>query len=195
MDLIESYISRSIQRQDIFLANQTLQARSEFSGNQLFSKKEGLLAKFWMRDQVPEFQVRNGSSYWITLNQLLAKHRFIFTEDYQEPLSSYQPIKVPTGYSMTCDKALHFWKVWWKYRNRIKSQHISMDLVVRVSQTWYPVKDVAISNGCLFVKTLASEMMLDTENLMVWLEKIPSAKNPDVTAQTRRGRFYSSGIV
>jgi hypothetical protein len=195
MDLIESYIQRSIHHQDVFLANQTLQARSEFGGNQLLSKKEGLLAKFQVREQVPEFQVRQGISLWNMLNQLLAKHQFIFSADSQDNLSIYQPIKIPSGYQMHCDQAMHFWKVWWKYRNRIKNQHISMDLVVRVNNTWYPVKNVVISNGCLFVKTLASETMLDTESLMVWLEKISTPEQPATIPNIAQGRLYSSGLI
>ncbi len=169
--IIESYIERSLHNQDILIANHNLQAQSNFGESRLSSKKDGLIAKFEIDEQGPKFTVKHGTSYWEMLTQSLAKQSFAITENIDDNFSMYRVVKIPSDYRLNCTKSVDFWRAWWKYRNRIQGRGFCMDLLVRVRHTWYPVKDLCVSNGMVYIKVLADEIVLHTDDLLFWLEK------------------------
>jgi hypothetical protein len=180
-EIIQSYIEQSLKKQDILVANQNLQAQSNFGENQLFSKKDGLIAKFESNEQGPKFILKNGTPYWEMLTQSLAQHSFAITDHIDDNFSMYQIVKIPPAYRLNCTKSVEFWRTWWKYRNRLQGKRFCMDLLVRVRHTWYPVKDLCVSNGMVYIKVLADEIVLHSDDLLFWLEKMTS---PTVTRQT-----------
>ncbi|MGK7891012.1 MAG: hypothetical protein AB4042_16910 [Leptolyngbyaceae cyanobacterium] len=187
--LIDCFVQESIQNREVLLANLNLAAQSvtqvdQSKINQLQTKTAGMIAFCRLDYDYPEFLIRRESDYWVLLNQTLTNHGFLRIEDtaqqptpsaepaYLQPFASYQYVKMPPGYRMACTPALELWRKWWKYSRRVRSRPgLSMDLVVRVRQTWYPIKDLAVSNGLIFIKTLIDETTLHSEDLIVWLEK------------------------
>lgn len=182
-EIIESYIGRSLNKQEILEANQNLRAQSNFGENQLYSKKDGLIAKFETDEQGPKFTIKIGTSYWETLAQSLAHHSFAITETLDRNFSLYQRVKIPPDYRLNCTKSVEFWRTWWKYRNRIQGKRFCMDLLVRVRHTWYPVKDLCVSNGMVYIKVLADEIVLHNDDLLFWLEKMTSPTVTEPSAQ------------
>jgi hypothetical protein len=182
-DIITSYVERSLQHQDVLLANLNLQAQPHFGENHLISKKEGVLVRFQIQDDAPRFIVRIGSSYWALISKLLANQSFAITEEVDDQFSAYEYVKIPAQYHLNCTKSVEFWRTWWKYRNRVRGQRFCMDLLVRVRHTWYPVKDLCVSNGMVYIRVLADEIVLHTDDLLFWLEK-----NEEPTTQTHPTR-------
>ncbi|MEM9449361.1 MAG: hypothetical protein AAGA75_12610 [Cyanobacteria bacterium P01_E01_bin.6] len=171
-DIIESYVERSLQNQDVLLANQNLKALHSLGENLLTSKQDGLLTRFQTDDQCPKFIVKIGSPYWELISKILAHHSFAITDEIDDHFSLYQFVKIPSNYRLNCTKSVEFWRTWWRYRNRIRGQRFCMDLLVRVRYTWYPVKDLSISNGMVYIRVLADEIMLHNDDLLFWLEKV-----------------------
>lgn len=183
-DLIKHFIQDSLQNREVLLANANLTAQSAHHANhsiqnQLLSKKEGLVASSQLNHEFPEFIIRDSSSFWKTLNYALAQHHFIpITQQFKNQpkvnnqFSSYQYVKIPQGYHMACTKAMDLWRLWWKYSRRARhGSRLALDLLVRVRQTWYPIQNLEVSNGLLFIKTLVDETTLHGEDLIFWLEK------------------------
>ena len=171
-DIIESYIEQSLQNQDVLLANQNLQAQSSLGESHLSSKRDGLISKFQIDDQGPKFTVKVGSPYWEMLSRTLAHHSFAVTDESDRDFYAYQRVKIPSDYRLNCTKSVEFWRTWWRYRNRIRGMRFCLDLLVRVRHTWYPVKDLSVSNGMVYIKVLADEIVLHNDDLLFWLEKI-----------------------
>ncbi len=53
---------------------------------------------------------------------------------------------------------------------------IPLELLIRVrhgkQHAWYPIKDLAISDGVIYIKTSGSEITVHSDDLIVWLGKI-----------------------
>ena len=176
--LIDQFIQESLQNQEVLLANANLTAQSNCRSdhtiqNQLLSKREGLVASSQLNHDYPEFMIRDHSSFWYTLNYSLARQHFIpMDQKTNDKFSSYQYVKIPQGYQMACTKALELWRMWWKYYRRARhGSRLAMHLLVRVRQTWYPIRNLEVSNGLLFISTLTDETTLHGDDLIFWLEK------------------------
>ncbi|MEM9215794.1 MAG: hypothetical protein AAGD25_15815 [Cyanobacteria bacterium P01_F01_bin.150] len=177
-ELINQFIQESLQNQEVLLANANLTAQATHRPdhtiqNQLLSKQKGIVAYSTLNHQYPEILVRNGSNFWVTLNYALARRHFIpIKQTEQAQFSSYQYVKIPEGYQMACTKAMELWRTWWKYYRRARyGSRLAMNLLVRVRQTWYPVQNLEVSNGLLFIRTLVDETTLHGTDLIFWLEK------------------------
>ncbi|MGF1497384.1 MAG: hypothetical protein ACFB8W_11240 [Elainellaceae cyanobacterium] len=172
LEVIRRFIEESLQNREVLVANPNLQAQSLCLTNQLTNKQSGTVASIRLNQTVPEFSIRAKTPYWTSLNAELAHHNFVVsTQAIERGFYQYQYVKPPQGYQMRCTQSVELWRRGWKYRNRIRGTGMSLDLLVRVRQTWYPVKNLAISNGLIFIKTLTEEMSLQTTDLIVWLEK------------------------
>ena len=177
-ELIDQFIQESLQNREVLLANAHLTAQANYFSdhtiqNQLLSKGEGLVVSSRINHEYPEFIVRDHSSIWYSLNYALARHHFIPIQQQPQPqFSSYQYVKIPQGYQMACTKAIELWRMWWKYYRRARhGSRLALNLLVRVRQTWYPIQNLEVSNGLLFIKTLVDENTLQGEDLIFWLEK------------------------
>ena len=177
-ELIDQFVQDSLQNREVLLANANLTAQANRCPdhtiqNQLLSKGEGLVASSQLNHEYPEFIIRDQCSFWYSLNYSLARHHFIPIEQKsQKQFSSYQYVKVPQGYQMACTKAMELWRMWWKYYRRARhGSRLALNLLVRVRQTWYPIQNLEVSNGLLFIQTLVDENTLHGEDLVFWLEK------------------------
>jgi hypothetical protein len=171
-DLIDVFVEKSIQRQEILLANTNLKAQLIYDSNQLFSKKEGLIATSNLIENPFVFLIKLNSSYWEPISYRLAEKGFIYTtESNINNFYTFQYCKLPPGYELNCTKSVGLWRAWWKYRKNVSPVGIPLELLVRSRGTWYPIRDLIISDGVLYVKTLGSEITLHAEDLITWLSK------------------------
>ena len=187
-NLIDSFVQDSIQNREVLLANPHLTAQSATKPdntkvNQLSSQREGIVALSQLNHEYPEFWIRRQSDFWPLLNQTLANYCFL-TIDKQPSYPivgqssnpalflNYQFVKMPLGYNMICSPAIDLWRKWWQRSRKLRHQRgLYSELLIRVRQTWYPIQDLAVGNGLLFIKTLVDETALHSEDFIVWLEK------------------------
>ncbi|MEJ1935224.1 hypothetical protein WDZ92_33935, partial [Nostoc sp. NIES-2111] len=83
----------------------------------------------------------------------------------------YKYCEIPKGYQMHCMKSVHLWRSWWKYRKNKSQLGIPLDLLIRNRNSWYPIRDLIISDGLLYIKTLGSEIAVHSNDLLIWLSK------------------------
>jgi hypothetical protein len=201
LDLIREFIKLSIQRKEVLLANQTLKAEKVYSSNNLIAKAEGMIVTTKVDDTSISFFIKANSAYWELINQVLAEYNFILTGNIDNRgFYQYQYCQVPEGYQMHCSKAVILWRAWWKHRKHVLGRGIPLELLIRIRHakrhTWYPIKDLIISDGVLYVKTLGSEIAVHSDDLITWLSRIedPSQNQVQLTISDLLEAEYSQSL-
>ncbi|QLE43366.1 hypothetical protein FD723_24880 [Nostoc sp. C052] len=173
LDLVREFVGNSIQKKDILLANPSLTAQTVYKINHLTAKAEGIISTAQLNTTTSEFLILSKSSHWELLNQALAEYNYILKGDIDSHgFYCYQYCQVPQGYRLQCTKSVLLWRAWWKYRKNTLQLGISSDLLIQTRDSWYPIRDLSISDGLLYVKTLGSEIEVHADDLVIWLNKI-----------------------
>lgn len=172
LDLFREFVHQSIQKQDVLLANASLQAQTVYKSNQVIAKTEGIIATAQVNQTALEFSIKSTSSYWELMNEALADYSYILSGEMDERYCyRYQYCQLPAGYRMHCTKSVYLWRAWWKFRKNKLQLGIPLDLLIRTRSSWYPIRDLIISDGLLYIKTLGSEIAVHSNDLVIWLSK------------------------
>ncbi|MGB3653888.1 MAG: hypothetical protein WBA41_22110 [Rivularia sp. (in: cyanobacteria)] len=172
IDLIREFVKLSIQKKEVLLSNSTLQGETVYKINQLTAKKEGVIATTKLERTLNPFLLKHDSTYWHLIGQVLAEYNFLLMGDIDNRgFYQYEYCQIPQGYQMHCDKAAILWRTWWKYRQRIRGKVIQLELLIRIRNTWYPIRGLSVSDGLTYIETLGSEIALGLEDTVIWLSK------------------------
>ncbi|UKO98402.1 hypothetical protein [Nostoc sp. UHCC 0870] len=172
LDLLREFVDQSIQKKEVLLANASLQAQTAYKSNQVIAKAEGVIATAQLTQKTLEFSIKSTSSYWELMNEALADYSYILTGQMDERYCyQYQYCPLPKGYRMHCTKSVYLWRAWWRFRKNKLQLGIPMDLLIRTRSSWYPIRDLIISDGLLYIKTLGSEIAVHSNDLIIWLSK------------------------
>ena len=173
LDLIREFVQNSIQKKEVLLSNPSLTAQTVYKTNQLILKAEGVIATVQLSNTLSQFWISPKSSHWELLNQALAEYSYLLKGEVDSRgFYQYQYCEVPKGYRMHCTQSVLLWRAWWKYRKYTLRPGIPLELLIRTRESWYPIRDLIISDGLLYIKTLGSEIALDSDDLVTWLSKI-----------------------
>lgn len=172
LELIQAFIKNSIEGKEVLLSNPNLRAEKIYDSNQLSCKGEGLLLTFKLNDKLPVFRLKEDTSYWESINQVLvARNYLLFGKIDNKRFYQYQYVQLPKGYEGNCTKAVLLWRSWWKYRQKILKEGIPLEMLIRTRNTWYPIKNVECGHGLIYIQTLGQEIPLHGNDLVVWLCK------------------------
>ena len=153
-------------------ANQSLRIQPANQERQLLGRKGLLLATAYDEAMPPRIDVRRGTDYTDVLHQILLEHCFIPTgQTLNSQILRYAHYPIPAGYQIVYGQARRLWKLWWSHASRLSNRHLQTDLFVLVKHQWYPVREIALNSGTLYVETLRGETVHHGDDLMVWLEK------------------------
>ncbi|MEH2438649.1 MAG: hypothetical protein V7K25_31405 [Nostoc sp.] len=173
LDLIREFVQNSIHKKEVLLSNPALTAQTVYNTNQLIAKAEGVIATVQLSKTLSEFSISPKSSQWELINQALAESSYLLKGEVDSRgFYQYQYCEVPKGYEMHCTKCVLLWRAWWKYRKYTSRLGIPLELLIRKRDSWYPIRDLIISDGLLYIKTLGSEIALDSDDLVTWLSKV-----------------------
>lgn len=185
IDLVCEFIKCSIQKQEVLLANSVLKAETVYKSNQIWAKAEGVIATTQLGKTPPEFSIKSTSSHWDLLNEALANYSYMLTGEIDSRgYYQYQYCQLPTGYQMHCTKSVFLWRAWWKYRKYTSRIGIPLELLIRKRSSWYPIKDLVISDGILYIKTLGTEIAVHSDDLVIWLNKIDLNSQSSLLVET-----------
>ncbi len=181
LDLIREFVQNSIQKKDVLLSNPVLTAQTVYKTNQLTAKSEGVIATAQLSNTLSEFSISSKSSQWELINQALAEYSYILKGEIDSRgFYHYQYCEVPKGYQMHCTKCVILWRAWWKYRKYTSRPGIPLELLIKTRDSWYPIRDLIISDGLLYIKTLGSEIALGSDDLVTWLSKVDVTKIKEI---------------
>lgn len=169
-ELITEFIQHSLNRKQVLLSNSILIGETVYDGNQLIAKNEGIILKINLNGITRKFLLKGNSSYWSLMNEALAGYSFILSGEIDRlgfyPFQYYQ---IPKGYQIMCTKSVVLWRMWWKYRKYARGRVIPLDLLIRNRDSWYPVRDLIINQGLIYIKTLGNELAFSQEDWITWL--------------------------
>ncbi|MBN3905377.1 MAG: hypothetical protein HWQ35_01930 [Nostoc sp. NMS1] len=172
LDLVREFVDNSIQKKDILLANRSLTAQTVYNTNHLSTKAEGVIAIAQLNTTPTEFLILSNSSHWELLNQALPECNYLLKGNMDSRgFYHYQYCQIPKDYRLQCTKSVLLWRAWWKYRKNTLQLGIPSDLLIQTRDSWYPIIDLTISKGLLYVKTLGSEIEIHADDLVIWLSK------------------------
>ncbi|MBD2445870.1 hypothetical protein H6G76_01620 [Nostoc sp. FACHB-152] len=184
LDLIHEFVEKTIQKKDVLLSNSALTAQTVYKTNQLTAKSQGVIATAHLDREFSEFLILAKSSYWELMNQVLAESNYLLKGEIDNRgFYRYIYCEVPQGYQMNCTKSVFLWRAWWKHRKNVLRGGIPLDLLIQNRDSWYPIRDLNISDGLLYIKTLGSEIAVHSEDLVIWLSKI------EVNSQQEKTEF------
>ncbi|WP_035985200.1 hypothetical protein [Leptolyngbya sp. KIOST-1] len=153
-------------------ANQSLRIQPASNLRQLFTRRGLLLATAYDAAMPPRIEVRPGTDYTEVLHQILIDHHFIPTgAGKHRQVLDYAHYPIPEGYRIVYGQARQLWKLWWSHASRLRDRHLQLDLFVLVQHQWYPVREIALNSGTLYIETLRGETVHHGDDMMVWLEK------------------------
>ncbi|MFQ4138629.1 hypothetical protein PGN35_020175 [Nodosilinea sp. PGN35] len=153
-------------------ANQSLRVQPANNLRQLLGRKGSLLATAFDAALPPRIEVRRNTDYTDVLHQILIDHHFVpVGQGLDSQVLCYAHYPIPEGYHILYGQARQLWKQWWTHASRLSDRHLQLDLFVLVQKQWYPVRDIAINSGTLYVETLRGETIHHGDDMMVWLEK------------------------
>lgn len=183
LELMRVFVYNSIQKQEVLLSNPFLTAQAVYQSNQVIAKIEGVIATAELAYTPSVFSINATSSYWEVMNEVLADYSYILTGEIdRRGFYEYRYCQVPNGYQMHSTKSVYLWRAWWKYRRSALQLGIPLELLIRTRDVWYPIRDLSISDGLLYVKTLGNEIAVHADDLVTWLSKIePNRQNATST--------------
>ncbi|WP_414548198.1 hypothetical protein [Anabaena sp. CCY 0017] len=180
LDLIREFVQSSTQKKDVLLSNPSLTAQTVYKSNQLTAKTEGVIATYKLNNSVSEFWVNPKSSHWELMNEALADHNYLLKgvlEIDQRGFYKYLYFQIPQGYKAHCTQSVMLWRAWWKYRKNTLKSGIPLELLIQKRESWYPIRDLNISNGLVYIKTLGKEIVIHSDDFVIWLSKREVASN------------------
>lgn len=153
-------------------ANQSLRIQPANKLRQLLSRRGALLATAYDAAMPPSVEVRRDTDYSDVLHQILIDHHFVpIGQELDSQVLCYAHYPSPEGYCIVYGQARQLWKQWWTHPSRLNNRHLQLDLFVLAKKQWYPVRNIAINAGTLYVETLRGETIHHGDDMMVWLEK------------------------
>lgn len=153
-------------------ANQSLRIQPANNLRQLLGRKGSLLATAYDAALPPRIEVRRHTDYADVLHQILVDHHFVpIGQGLDSQVLCYAYYPIPEGYRTVYGQARQLWKQWWTHLSRPSDRHLQLDLFVLTSSQWYPICDIALNSGTLYVDTLRGETVHHGDDMMVWLEQ------------------------
>jgi len=178
LDLMRAFVYNSIQQQEVLLSNPSLTAQTVYKSNQVMAKTEGVIASTELTNTPSIFSINATSSHWEVMNEALADYSYILTGEIdQRGFYEYRYCQIPSGYKMHGTKSVQLWRAWWKYRKYAFQLGFSLELLIRTRNVWYPIRDLTISDGLLYIKTLGNEIAVHADDLVIWLSKTQPNNN------------------
>jgi hypothetical protein len=195
-ELIQQFVTDSIQGREVLLANRLLRAQQVYDQNQLLDRSGAVLLAARLHDTPIEFLARPNSDHWQNITAALASHSFLMIGGKPESrLVSFQHCKLPDGYQLFCTPAKYLWKIWWHHRRQVSNRSIQLDLLTRSRSTWYGVKDIAYGQGFIYIKTLGDEINVTMDDLVIWSRKFSPTVREFKPSSLSGGEFLHQSLT
>ncbi|MBW4575104.1 MAG: hypothetical protein KME08_07455 [Aphanothece sp. CMT-3BRIN-NPC111] len=161
--------------------SKTLQIEHSFNLVQLKTLNNELIALFKPSHKIKSALIKYESSYGELLHKTLLKNNFVpFGKSKQQGLFEYHQYDVPSGYKINYTAARDLWKAWWPSQHHSSTLNWAskLDLLIFKDNQWYPLQDITVQEGIVYIKSLVGEITLTTTDKIVWLSKMESENTP-----------------
>lgn len=162
--LIKQYIEGKAR----FSFNQNLRVEQVSDKIQLLSRKGLLLATIDAVSQIKVIFVRQETSYWESINQVLLENHLMPTGQLENGMMRYEYHPIPIGYQVSYAETRHLWQLWRSCCKKTNSS-AKLNILVFNSDGWQPIKEMAVGNESIFIKTFTDEMVIHISDRIAWL--------------------------
>jgi len=153
-------------------ANGNLRIQPTNKLRQLFSRRGALVGTAYDAALPPQIVVQRDTDYTAVLHQVLLDHHYVPVGQAVNSLGiTYKYHPVPDGYQIHYTPARDLWKTWWRLPYQHAHKHLQLELFALTQDKWYPIRDITLNRGTLYVETLRGETIHGGDDLMVWLQK------------------------
>ncbi len=167
LTIIQEFVKGKTQ----FLSNSNLCIEGDSTKSQLFSTSKKLLAIIRVVNKARSALVRQKSEYCEILEQVLQKNSFIPIGTEKSGLIAYEQHEIPLGYTLQYTQAVNVWKAWYPRQKQEIKYDSRLDILMFFHQKWHPIKEICLEQDQLLLKTLYSEINLDSQQQVVWVCK------------------------
>ncbi|MEB3335879.1 MAG: hypothetical protein VKJ46_00330 [Leptolyngbyaceae bacterium] len=176
----KTLIQKFVTEEGSLLSNQNLRVEATFDALQLLARKEGVIATLKTVNKVRTLSLKQQSQFWILAHQVVIDAGFV-PVNYADTqgLVKYEHYAIPAGYQMNYTEARMLWKEWWVRQRNYNSNSIQLDLLIFSQDKWYPIRDIKVSQGTVFIKTLLSEVVLEGSAQVPWLRRSEDQSEPN----------------
>ncbi|ASC70318.1 hypothetical protein XM38_012560 [Halomicronema hongdechloris C2206] len=167
-----SLIRLFVQGNACLKSNQHLRIQPADNDCQLIGQHGQWLAVAQLRELPPTVCIRKQTDYAELLQKVLLVHDYVPVGcDAAPEVCRYEYHPTPAGYELRYTQARELWKSWWTRRRHLQRQAIQTDLLIFTQREWYPIRDIILNQGTLFLKTYLGETAHQGDDWVVWLDK------------------------
>jgi hypothetical protein len=176
----KTLIQKFVTEEATLLSNQNLRVEATFDAFQLLARKEGVIATLKVVSKVRTLLLKQQSQFWMLIHQVVIDAGFVpIRYADSQGWVKYEHYDIPVGYQMKYTEARLLWKEWWMRQRHYNSNSIQLDLLIFTKDKWYPIRDIKVSQGTVFIKTLLSETMLEASGQVAWLRRSEDQSEPN----------------
>jgi len=187
-----SLVRLFVQGDACLTSNQNLKIQPADKDCQLMDHHGQLLAVAQLQALPPTICVRRQTDYTELLQKTLLVYDYVPVGcNTDTDICRYEYHPVPAGYELRYTQARELWKSWWTRRRRLQRQAVQTDLLIFTKREWYPVRDIILNQGTLFIKTYLGETAHQGNDWVVWLEKDRSEETQYLPAKAAREEALS----
>lgn len=150
---------------------------------QLRTLSNDLIAMLKPSYKIKSALVNHQHPYSKALHQILLSEKLVpcVQPGEEQPFLEYHEYVVPRGYEILYTAAGVLWKTCWtKRRNPIYKFQLDVLVFTQGSfdKSWFPITEIEIYQGKIYLKTLVNKMVLAPTDKIVWLNNfMPSEVN------------------
>jgi hypothetical protein len=185
-----SLIQEYIQGKNKLGFNNNLRIEPAGETIQLLTKKGVMLASVNVASQFKVILVRQNSNYWELINKILLENSLMPTGKLVNELMRYEYHPIPRGYKINYAEANELWQYWQRNTSPDTDSSKRLNLLVFNPEGWQPIKDVALSNETVFIKTYASDVVIHNCSRIAWLA--PTRESFDAAVSQSSGFVRAS---
>lgn len=175
---IQTFIESFIREQPTCFASGDLVASYDQETTTLTSRKEGNIVTGKLIRNALTAVVNRSSTYWESVCRILIENSFFPVSQRTNGTCHFQYCTIPEDCQVYRTSALGLWEVWHGKACPSEDQIIESSLVGnKVSRaslmvlrrgSWYHIQSLSLSNDIVKIKTIAGELFISIENLLVW---------------------------
>jgi hypothetical protein len=172
-------IHKFAQGSNQLLSNDRVRLETNAGVSQVISHTGEILGIMYLQRQPRTALVKAGSDYAAKLSEQLIERDFVLLGDSK--LSGYLEYRhyvTPAGYRVQFTEPAILWKKWWPTERFQNKQRFNMNILVRLNDNWYPIQNIVVEAGKFTIKTLPGQIVLKSNEQLLWLSQIPSTDKP-----------------
>lgn len=178
-----------VQGQSQFIYNEELQVESQMNLATLKTRQGDILGLIKKEKKNRTATIKK-SPFLQMIEEALVQSNFVCLGDSlsRKGFAEYKEYEVPSGYKINYTETKILWKIWWPSQNFTNSNQLQLNLLVRIKEQWYPIKNMIVEEGKVYIVTLRGEMCLSINDKVFWLNKLEKMQETEALTAEEQPR-------